>query len=155
MHRTALLHARVRTEYELLLRSTKNTIRPTMSANHFLQSLSMRTHAPAVFDDGAEVCLRHRLIEDLGTLGGKKFVSQPRNDCENAITYLQSRPTSPMDRPEALEPSERSKAYLASPESMENPPMTPVRLQRDGSRSPEIVARGLVQLLQPKVLPQD
>lgn len=84
-------------------------------------TLSMRIHAPIVFSDDGEVCLRYRLFEDLGMLGRKKSVSTTQNDGENARAYLRGCLTSRMDHSEAPNSSEQSKAYPTSPESMENP----------------------------------
>lgn len=83
--------------------------------------MSMRTHAPTIFDVRGEIYLRRKPIEYLGMLGGENHVSTTRNDGENARIYLPSHLMLPTGHPEAPRPSGWSEAYTTSPGSMENP----------------------------------
>ncbi|KAF8595256.1 hypothetical protein BDV93DRAFT_528816 [Ceratobasidium sp. AG-I] len=79
---------------------------------------SMRTRAPTVFNDGGEVCLRHKVIEDSGVPVDGGIVSSAKNDGEDEITNAPSRPTSPAHSPDATQPPEPLETYPASPEPM-------------------------------------
>ncbi|KAF8602500.1 hypothetical protein BDV93DRAFT_557500 [Ceratobasidium sp. AG-I] len=80
----------------------------------------MLTHAPTVFNDGGEVYLWHKVIEDQDILGVGGIISTVRNDGEDKRTNIPSCPTSPAQPPDGPQPTEPFETYPTSPEPMED-----------------------------------